>query len=95
MTMIPLPSTLEMVLAERAEARGVTVEQLAVAILEKELGLLEEDDTGFASKEIEEAWISEIKRRVDAIDSGRAVLVDGEEALKRLREGIRRRRVAA
>ena len=96
--MIPIPAHLEPVLAEYAKAQGITVEQLAVAALEREFAPHEGDETtefGFASKEIEEAWIAEINRRVDDIDNGRTVMLDGEEVLKEMFENLRRRRAAA
>ena len=45
---------------------------------------------GFASKEIEQAWIEEIQRRADEIDAGKAEYVEGSvvqaEIAKRLGE---------
>ena len=83
MTMIPLSPA-------RAAAEGVGLEDLIQGVLHEAAG-----DVGFASKEIEEAWLAEIQRRVQDIDSGRVVMVDGDEAMKRIRENLRRRRAAA
>ena len=90
MTMIPLSPELETALAARAAAEGIGLEDLIQGVLREAAG-----DTGFASKEIEEAWIAEINRRVEDYDSGRTVAVDGDEAIKRIRENLRRRRAAA
>ena len=35
---------------------------------------------GFATEEVEQAWASEIERRSEEIDSGKAVLRDWDEA---------------
>jgi putative addiction module component (TIGR02574 family) len=90
MTMIPLSPELETALAARAAEQGVGLEELVQSVLWEAAG-----DIGFASKEIEEAWIAEINRRVDDYDSGRTVAVDGDEAMKRIRENLRSRRAAA
>ncbi len=38
--------------------------------------------------EIEAAWDSVIKRRIEEIDNGTAVIVDGDEVMKRMREKV-------
>jgi hypothetical protein len=90
MTMIPLSPELETALAARAAEQGVGLEELVQGVLREAAG-----EIGFASKEIEEAWIAEINRRVEDYDSGRTVAVDGDEAMKRIRENLRSRRAAA
>ena len=90
MTMIPLSPELEAALAARAAEQGVGLEELVQGVLREAAG-----DIGFASKEIEEAWIAEINRRVDDHDSGRTVALDGEEVLKEMFDRLRSRRAAA
>lgn len=41
-----------------------------------------------ANKEVDEAWKREIKRRMDALDSGEATLIPGEEVLERARRRL-------
>ena len=41
-----------------------------------------------ASDEITRAWIEESKRRMKLIEEGKAGWVDGEQALKQLRESV-------
>ncbi|MFN0146217.1 MAG: addiction module protein [Dehalococcoidia bacterium] len=36
----------------------------------------------------EEAWAAEIKRRIQEIDDGTAVMVEGEEVMRQLRAGV-------
>jgi putative addiction module component (TIGR02574 family) len=45
--------------------------------------------SGFASKEIEEAWAAEIERRCADIDSGKAVLRDWDEVRDELLAELR------
>jgi len=42
-----------------------------------------------ADPEIQEAWVQEAERRDAEIDSGAVTLVPGEQALSRLRAGLR------
>jgi len=44
------------------------------------------DPVAHMDPEIRRAWIEEIHRRVKEIDEGRAVLRDGEEVMRRLKE---------
>ena len=90
MTMIPLSPELESALAARAAAEGVGLEDLIQGVLHEAAG-----DVGFASKEIEDAWLAEIHRRVDDINSGRAVMLNGEDVMREMFENLRRRRAAA
>jgi putative addiction module component (TIGR02574 family) len=65
-------------------------------LLEKALALSEQDrgviinrlinslDEGPAEAGVEEAWASEIERRVDEIRSGKAEMISGEEVRRRL-----------
>ena len=48
-------------------------------------GLMWSLDEAYQEK-VERAWNAEIDRRLDEIHSGRAELVDGDEALRRLRD---------
>ena len=56
------------------EERGLLVEELAATLLH----------SGFASEEIELAWMQEIERRSQEIDAGTAELVDWSEVQARI-----------
>ena len=61
----------------------------AMALSAQERGLLigrliESLDEGAAEEDVEEAWDSEIKRRVDEIRSGSVEMIPGEEVRRRL-----------
>jgi putative addiction module component (TIGR02574 family) len=43
----------------------------------------------FGDQEVEEAWAAEVERRVKEIESGRAKLVPGAEAIARARAAIK------
>lgn len=42
------------------------------------------------SKEIDEAWKTEVERRIDEVESGEVKLVPGDEVFARLRERYRK-----
>ena len=42
------------------------------------------DDVGVSAAEVEAAWDDEIKRRLDEIDSGKVIMVPGEEVIARM-----------
>lgn len=89
MTMIPIPAHLEPVLAEYAKAQGVTVEQLAVAALEKEFIPPSED------AELHPDWAEISNRRAAEIDSGAEVGIPMEQAFSDARAALRRGQRAA
>jgi hypothetical protein len=45
-----------------------------------------EDSPGWASPEIEQAWLEESRQRVRLIEEGKAGWVDGEQVLAKLRK---------
>ena len=52
----------------------------------------DEGDEGLTQEEWETAWAAEINRRVREIREGKAELIDGDEALRRVRAGLKPRR---
>jgi putative addiction module component (TIGR02574 family) len=54
------------------------------------------DDRSVSAAQVESAWDTEIKRRLDEIDSGQVKMIPGEEVLARMdaRLKARRRQVA-
>lgn len=48
--------------------------------------LMTEANNGFASPEIEKAWMDEIERRVKAIERGEMELIPGENVMRDLRK---------
>ena len=42
----------------------------------------------FDDREIEEAWASEVERRIEAVEAGRAQLVPASEAIARARAAL-------
>ena len=52
----------------------------------------DENDEGLTQEEWEKAWAAEIDRRVSEIREGKAELIDGDEALKRVRAGLKSNR---
>jgi hypothetical protein len=61
-----------------------------VAELLRTLG--DEDPAGLSREEWEEAWTEEVDRRVHEIREGTAELIEGDEALKQVRAGLKSRR---
>ncbi len=49
----------------------------------------DEGDEGLTQEEWEKAWAAEIDRRVSEIREGKAELIEGDEALKRVRAGLK------
>ncbi len=49
----------------------------------------DEGDEGLTQEEWEKAWAAEIDRRVREIREGKAELIDGDQALRRVRAGLR------
>lgn len=43
----------------------------------------------FKDEEIEDAWAAEVERRIDEIESGRAVLIPAAESIARARAAIK------
>ncbi len=43
---------------------------------------------GFATPEIEQAWLAEARRRDKVIDEGRGSLIPAEEVMRELRERV-------
>jgi putative addiction module component (TIGR02574 family) len=50
--------------------------------------LIEQPAGSWATPEIEQAWMDEIERRVEAIDRGEAELIPAEEVFRRLDESF-------
>jgi hypothetical protein len=50
--------------------------------------LIQDTSSGFASPEIEQAWIEECDRRIQLIDEGKAGWVDGEQFMQKLRKSL-------
>jgi len=49
-------------------------------------------DSGWASPEIEQAWMEEIERRERDYRAGKTKLIPGDEVLRRARERLRKSR---
>lgn len=49
-------------------------------------------DESLTQEEWEKAWAAEINRRVREIREGKAELIDGDEALRKVRAGLKPRR---
>ena len=64
---------LEKAMALSAQERGLLIDRL-----------IESLDEGAAEEDVEKAWDSEIKRRVDEIRSGSVEMIPGEEVRRRL-----------
>lgn len=52
--------------------------------------LVESLDDREDSNAVRDAWITEIRRRVADVKSGKAILIDGPEGLARVRASIRK-----
>lgn len=72
--------------------------QQALRLSQRERGTLvaellrthdDEPDEGLTQEEWEKAWAAEIDRRVGEIREGKAELIDGDEALKRVRAALK------
>jgi hypothetical protein len=48
--------------------------------------LAQEEDSFYATPEIEQAWNEEIRRRVTQMDEGKVQLHDGDEVMRELRK---------
>jgi len=48
--------------------------------------LMGQASDGFASREIEQAWLEEARRRDQAVDAGKQSLIPAEEVLRELRQ---------
>jgi len=90
---INLHPDLEAALHAAAEASGVTEEEFIHAALEEKL--CEEHHSGFDSPEIEDAWMKEISRRTEEIDSGQVVGIPAEQVFAGIRQMLRERRAAS
>lgn len=87
MTTIPIPSDLEVALSARAEAEGIPVEELVRRVLYEATG-----GTGFASPDIEEAWINESQRRIDDTDTSGKPGIPSAEVFAHVEAELRRRK---
>jgi hypothetical protein len=47
-----------------------------------------DDNSGWASPELEQAWIEECDRRIQLINEGKAGWVDGEQFMQKLRKSL-------
>jgi hypothetical protein len=78
------------------KSKPITVEQLYAAARklsadERELliaALEQNNNPGFASPEIQQAWLEECDRRVQLVKEGKAGWVDGEQFMHGLRESL-------
>src|SRR5438067_2538794 len=50
------------------------------------------EEKELSRQEWENAWVEEVQRRAREVRVGTAELIDGDEALKRVRAGLKRRR---
>jgi putative addiction module component (TIGR02574 family) len=69
---------LEQALALSTRERGLVIDRL-----------IESLDDEPAEEGVEEAWASEIKSRVDDIESGKVEMIPGDEVLRRLAARLR------
>lgn len=70
-------------------AQDIYTEALKLSVEERELlvAMLEQNDSpGWASPEIEQAWMEELARRRKLMDEGKVGFVDGEKFLNELRQ---------
>jgi len=72
-------------------AEDVYEAALALSEIERERlksMLTREESSGWASPEIEQAWVDECNRRMRLIEEGKAGWVDGEQVLAKLRKSV-------
>jgi hypothetical protein len=80
------------------DSRHILEEALRLPIKERSrvaadlLRSLEDEEGDLSPEEWERAWGEEVTRRVRAIDAGEAKLIDGDEALRRVRAKLDRSR---
>lgn len=90
MTTLPIPPELEAALQTRAQAEGITVDDLVtIALLEVARDVVP------IPTEIEESWMQEIQRREERFDSGETTAVSWDDAMRLLHQRTRRRLDAA
>jgi putative addiction module component (TIGR02574 family) len=75
---LPMPMTVEHVLAETSRWPSEQVEKLFESLLMSNYHL--------PDPAVDTAWAEEIKRRIDDIESGRELGVPGEEVMARVRK---------
>jgi len=79
------------------EARHLLEEALRLPLGERSqlaerlLHSLEDEEAKLAPAEWERLWTDELKRRLHEIDEGRVQLIDGDEALARVRAALKPR----
>ena len=71
------------------QALRLSQRERATLVAELLRTLDDEGEEGLTQGEWEEAWAAEIERRVRDIRAGKAELIDGDEALKRVRGGAK------
>ena len=71
------------------QALRLSQRERAALVAELLRTLDDEGDEGLTQEEWEEAWSAEIDRRVREIREGKAELIDGDEALERVRAGLK------
>jgi len=77
-TILPMPMTVDQVLAETSRWPSDQVEKLFESLLMSNYRL--------PDPAMDTAWAEEIKRRIDDIESGREVGISGEEVMARVRK---------
>jgi putative addiction module component (TIGR02574 family) len=50
--------------------------------------------SGFATPEIEAAWVAEIQRRIEAYERGEMTAIPGDEAMDNIRKALAERRAS-
>ena len=93
MTMIPLTPELESAVKLAAAQEGVSDQQFVLDAVQQKLERLREDSEDV--DELHPDWGPELARRIEAIDSGKARMIPGEEAMASLRSHLATRRRAA
>jgi putative addiction module component (TIGR02574 family) len=90
--MLPVvdPVTLEVMTSQQILEAALKLEPAERELLVEEITA--SLHSGFANKEIEEAWAEEIQRRCAKIDSGKAVLRDWPEVRDEILAELRERR---
>jgi hypothetical protein len=71
------------------QALRLSERERATLVAELLRTLDDERDEGLTQEEWEKAWAAEIGRRVHEIRAGKAELIDGDEALEKVRAGLK------
>ncbi|HNC97149.1 MAG TPA: addiction module protein [Myxococcota bacterium] len=90
MTRISLTPELESAVKWAASQQGVSDQQFVLDAVQNELERLREE-----GDELHPEWGPELARRIEAMDTGKAKMIPGEEAMAGLRSHLVQRRRAA